>query len=229
MADGRAAELASEQYRFSARFVDMVVLIPALWLVMRSVFLAAESGIFGDPVTATGLALGVPCERSPLLSTSGLAGLMVLVFYEPLMVALWGATLGKLAMGIRVVRFADGARASMGQSWLRTALPAAAGVLTLGAGWLVVMFVLGLSVTPRRQRRGWHDTLAGTLVVTKASAVSLREVGAAPGGSASGCEGVSGSAVGLRARSKAKLLDGLAVVPLAAACGFVVESARLNH
>lgn len=41
-------------------------------------------------------------------------------------------------------------------------------------GGLVVMGVLGLSATRRRQWRGWHDSLAGTVVVTKPSAVSLR-------------------------------------------------------
>ena len=112
----------------------------------------------GRAVVGAGLALR---HRARLLD-------MVLVLYEPLMVSRWGATLGKLAVGIRVVRFADGSRASRRQSWARVALPSAAGALTFGVGWFVAWFVLAWPMESGRDWRGWHDRLAGTVVVRTA-------------------------------------------------------------
>lgn len=67
---------------------------------------------------------------------------------------LFGRTLGKLAMGLRVVR-ADGERPSLGRSIART------------LGYLLsTFFMLGfLAIAVSRQRRAWHDRIARTWVV----------------------------------------------------------------
>ena len=93
------------------------------------------------------------------------SGLSVLVLYEPVMVACWGATVGKRIVGIQVVRFADGGTPGLLRSFVRVMLPTIAGVLTLGVGWMVVWLVLASSMTSGRRGRGWHDSLAGTTVV----------------------------------------------------------------
>ena len=148
----------------------MLVLAPALLLVVFNLF-AHGIGEFADAMRTIGGNYHLEPQAPALLEPYGWAGLLVLVFYEPVMVARWGATVGKLAMGIRVVACADGKPVTWGRSWARAALPTAAGVLTFGVGWLVVWIVLVLSLVSGPSRRGWHDRLAGTVVVVADSRV----------------------------------------------------------
>ena len=67
---------------------------------------------------------------------------------------LFGQTVGKLTMGIRVVR-ADGERPRLGQSALRTFAYTISSILMLGF----------LAIAVSRQRRAWHDHIARTWVV----------------------------------------------------------------
>ena len=165
---------ATHGRRLVARLVDMVVLAPAFVTVLLTLWLFA-AGSF-----ARGLAsgLGGPVEEGPLIPVwwwlvMGLA-MAVLVVYEPVMVALWGATVGKLTVGIRVVRFPDGAGLGFFRSVVRVMLPTVAGVLSLGVGWFAAMFVLALSSAKDQDERGWHDKIAGTVVVTKSAVPVLR-------------------------------------------------------
>ena len=158
--------LASLGRRFAARLLDVVLLGPAMLLYV--VFLVHVSVVGSADMIDRWAAL------------LGWAGLLAAVLYEPLMVARWGATVGKLAVGIRVVCFADGGRVPAGRSWIRALLPTTAGVLTLGVGWFAVWFVLECSMTRRRGWRGWHDSLAGTVVVVKASVSPARASGTRP-------------------------------------------------
>ena len=113
----------------------MVVLALPMWMYVGSVFAHVASSLAYSFDGFLGASRDPDLVVTPLLSPSGWVGLLVLVLYEPVMVALWGATVGKLAVGIRVVSVCDGAGASAGSSWLRAALPSAAGVATLGVGW----------------------------------------------------------------------------------------------
>jgi uncharacterized RDD family membrane protein YckC len=83
-------------------------------------------------------------------------------FYFACFYSIGGATLGKHAMGLRVVA-ADGRRISVPQAALRT-LGYAVSALALYLGFLAVL------VDDRR--RGWHDRLARTAVVHKPRAGS---------------------------------------------------------
>ncbi|WP_419863284.1 RDD family protein [Candidatus Poriferisodalis sp.] len=163
--NGRLVVLADAGRRFWARVIDMAVLIPALWMVLGALwsliwhdFALFDRTLQSDP----------PAQLYVLLW----AGLAMLVLYEPVTVALCGATVGKLAMGIRVVRIADASAPGLARSLARVLVPNAAGVLTFGIGWFVVWIVLYLSLVFDWDERGWHDKLAGTVVVTKASVVS---------------------------------------------------------
>ncbi|WP_419943614.1 RDD family protein [Candidatus Poriferisodalis sp.] len=152
LGNGRTVVLAEPERRYGARLLDMVVLLPAVVMVAQSLIFFSFAALGGN-------------VEQRLLGLGGVVGLWVLVLYEPVMVARWGATVGKRAVGIRVVCFADGGWVSYRRSWLRVLLPCAAGVLTLGVGWLVVMLMLAASMTSGRDWRGWHDRLAGTVVV----------------------------------------------------------------
>ena len=87
----------------------------------------------------------------------------VALVYQTVMIALLGRTVGKLALGTRVVRAADGARPGWTEAVMRSLLPLALGAIpSVGLFLVVVVYSLALW-TPLRQ--GLHDKAAGTLVV----------------------------------------------------------------
>ena len=86
------------------------------------------------------------------------------VVYETIAVALWGRTLGKLLLGLRVTRFSDGKRPGWGQSAQRIVLPSVAWAIPIdGSGVLAAGVYLTSVFEPLR--RGWHDRYAGTIVL----------------------------------------------------------------
>ena len=120
---------------------------------------------------------------------------LVVVAYEPLTTALWGQTLGKWIIGIRVVTVKTGRRPGLVRAlvrWLPGAaivavaivyysvrsltavpvysefaysiepLPLPTWVFLVGAAWWLVVHCSSLW---SNSRRGWHDKLAGTVVI----------------------------------------------------------------
>lgn len=77
--------------------------------------------------------------------------------------AVWGQTLGKLAVGSRVVAEADGTLPGWRRSTIRWALPGLAGRLPYIGLWVSLVILGSLVLDPRR--RGLHDKAAGTIVV----------------------------------------------------------------
>ncbi len=166
--DGHLVALADAGRRFWARVIDMAVLSPAV-LVMVAAFLYWGSALVGESIASIGhRSYDPPAFWELPTSKAALAALVLLVLYEPVMVARWGATVGKLAMGLRVVRVADASTPRVLRSAARALVPSLAGVLTFGIGWFVVWVVLALSLVFDQDERGWHDKLAGTVVVTRA-------------------------------------------------------------
>lgn len=87
----------------------------------------------------------------------GLYGLISVGYYAGMESSSMQATLGKLAVGIKVVG-ADGARLSRGRALGRWA-SSFASYATLGVGYLMVAFT--------DRKRGLHDLIAGTQVVDR--------------------------------------------------------------
>jgi len=77
--------------------------------------------------------------------------------------ALLGQTLGKIAVGTRVVAEDDGSLPGWRRSALRWALPGVVGRLPFVGLWVGLAVMASLVWDPRR--RGLHDRLAGTIVV----------------------------------------------------------------
>ena len=97
--------------------------------------------------------------REMLRSNSGLAVYLILFSYFLICEGLTGRTVGKVALGLRVVRLTDGGSCGWSRSLVRN-LVRPFDLLFVGLpGALVVMF------TPARQRLG--DLLGGTLVVRR--------------------------------------------------------------
>ena len=77
--------------------------------------------------------------------------------------ALWGQTLGKIAVGTRVVAEQDGSLPGWRRAALRWALPGIIGRLPFVGLWVSLAVMASLAWD--RRRRGLHDRLAGTIVV----------------------------------------------------------------
>jgi uncharacterized RDD family membrane protein YckC len=83
--------------------------------------------------------------------------------YTVVPTALWGQTLGKIAVGTRVVAEDDGSLPGWRRSALRWAVPGIAGRLPYVGLWVSLAIMASLVLDARR--RGLHDRVAGTIVV----------------------------------------------------------------
>ena len=152
--DRQPVLLATPGARVGARLVDAHI-FSVLWAVVLIVSIfALDAADVDGPDVGFLVVLTVP------LIVAGL-------IYEVVMVATRGQTLGKMAVGIKVVRFDTGARPGAGKSFGRWALPNLVLLIPL-VGWLFTMFCY-LSLTWGNDRQGWHDKAARTLVVVKQS------------------------------------------------------------
>ncbi|MGN7396530.1 RDD family protein [Peribacillus frigoritolerans] len=82
--------------------------------------------------------------------------------YMVIVPILWyGYTVGKRIMGIRIVRM-DGKKLGIGTMLLRYLVAALVYAITLGIGFIVSAFMVGI----RKDHRSIHDFIAGTYVTT---------------------------------------------------------------
>ena len=79
--------------------------------------------------------------------------------YFVLMTALVGATIGKLALSIKVVDKNSGKNLSIGQAILRETIGKFLSSIVLNLGYIWVAF--------DGKKQGWHDKIAGSYVVKK--------------------------------------------------------------
>jgi uncharacterized RDD family membrane protein YckC len=90
--------------------------------------------------------------------------LLVWLVYSVVLLAWQGRTLGCRVLGIRVARYADGAKPTFEQASLRCLLPASIAAIPIpivNAGWIVVY--MGALYNPLR--RGFQDFAGGTIVI----------------------------------------------------------------
>ncbi len=93
----------------------------------------------------------------PLFLIGVLAWLAITVAYFPYFWATTGQTPGMKMMGIKVVRDVDGGPVTIGQAILRLIGYWVSGfVFYLGYIWIFI----------DKRRRGWHDLIAGTIVIS---------------------------------------------------------------
>ncbi len=139
--------------RAAAFVVDVVLLMIALSLA--TTFANALVGLF-NLETLIGRFMTADTFTGTL--TAAIAGLTGALFVAVYAVVAWsinGETLGDMLLGLRVVR-ADGRRLTFGRAFTRLVGAYISG-LALFAGFLWALF--------DGRRQGWHDKLAGTVVV----------------------------------------------------------------
>jgi len=126
-------------------FIDLVVCYVLLYIV---------AAITGSTVAEGGFHL----RNGPLN-----VGLALCFAYFVVLEGLWGATLGKLATNLRVVRENDGGRIDWSAAIIRNVLRPIDGMVLYLVGFIAIC------VTRKRQRIG--DKVAGTIVVRRAAQV----------------------------------------------------------
>lgn len=160
---GVSGEAAGMGRRLGARLIDGL-LIGAVYSVVSLTLLAgaAGSGVLDDTAT-TGDELTAAQSgfvASFLLVLGVLA--VITLLYEVTLVALKGATFGKMAVKIKVVRSDNGQLPGWGPSAIRWVIPQVGGLLC-GIGQLLVYLSPFFDGSGRQQ--GWHDKAASTVVV----------------------------------------------------------------
>lgn len=147
--------LASVGSRGLARLLDLAVLGVPLTVAYTIAALIASGGA-PDPETTL-------ASQSAYVWMWGSA-IALAVVYETICVTLWGQTLGKLVVGVRVVRLANGRCPLWWESAIRIALPGAVAVIPspLAKAAAVALYVVAVSDPIRRNV---PDRAAGTVVV----------------------------------------------------------------
>jgi len=162
---GPGPRVASMGRRFGARAIDAVV-FSIIYTVLAVVGVAGAfaSANDCDPnavdySTCINDASGdIAAKFGAVIGVLGIIGLL----YELVMIAAFGATLGKLAVGIRVVKVDTGQKPGLGSAFIRWVIPMV-GSLACGIGALLVYLSPFWDKSGRQQ--GWHDKAASTMVI----------------------------------------------------------------
>ncbi|WP_202931635.1 RDD family protein [Mycobacterium neumannii] len=139
--------LASIGRRLAARSIDFVFVVVIL------VVLRAIAGAFYQISSGIGNVIFV---------LTGILALAFILLYEWLFIAFRGATVGKMAVGIKVVDQYTGAVIGIGPAFVRQVIPFV-GALILLVGALLVYLSPLFDSSGRMQ--GWHDKAARDLVI----------------------------------------------------------------
>jgi uncharacterized RDD family membrane protein YckC len=164
---GPGPRVASMGRRLGARLIDGVI-IGIVYVVLLI------AGVAGSADAATDCDPNSPAYEScvndaaadvlgPLTAVFLILGIASLL-YEWLMVGLVGATLGKMILGMRVVKADTGQKTGLGSSFIRWIIPIV-GSLACGIGQLLVYLSPFWDKSGRQQ--GWHDKAASTMVVQR--------------------------------------------------------------
>ncbi|MFB6889956.1 RDD family protein [Kitasatospora sp. NPDC056327] len=168
--------IATMGQRFLARLIDALAVGAVIALVM-ALGMASVLGIAKDTEDCT--ALSYPstaysdCIQQQNDAAGGVVATMLIMMgvlsvfnllYEWLMVSFAGATLGKMAMGLRVVKESNGQAPGLGGGFIRFIIPIV-GVFLCYIGALLVYLSPFFDNSGKLQ--GWHDRAAGTLVIKK--------------------------------------------------------------
>jgi len=159
---------------FAAAFLVLLEPMLRFWRELNAIFLNAQTLTPAEAQTAMNNLMHSSSTTTTLLSFGIVVSVIALAYYWVLL-ARWGATLGKQALGLRVVSSADRSRPSVKAAGLRTGaflvgpviMLLGPGVFELAGSLLWAADCLSGVVDPGL--RCMHDRVAGTSVVRKRS------------------------------------------------------------
>lgn len=139
--------------RFGARFIDGLIFIVPFMIVV--VLLVPNM-------------LLTVANKAPAFNGAFVLGALVFsLFYEVLMLRYWGATLGKMACGLKVVR-SDGSSLGWGVSFGRYFMYNVVICAVPFVNWILLITTAIMAGTDE-QKRGLHDRVCDTRVIYKRS------------------------------------------------------------
>jgi uncharacterized RDD family membrane protein YckC len=148
--------------RLLARLVDGLILTAAFvvlyFIGLGSLFSTSRVDASGNAIPS-GFGLGI---FFTVLTTY----VAISLFYEVAMIALRGQTLGKMALGVKVILERNGQIPGWGPSFVRWIIPAI-GAFVCSVGQLLVYVSVLFDDSGRNQ--GWHDKAAKDLVISTKS------------------------------------------------------------
>ena len=155
-----ALEYAGFWIRLAAALIDFLILMAGLYIlycVMSQSFFWMFPNVPGVIATFGDIAAGAPLSASAiwLSATILLALLVASTIYCVACGAAWGQTVGKLSLGIKIIR-TDSSPLDLRYSFVRF-LGSTLCVATLGIGFIVIAF--------DSHKQGMHDKMADTYVV----------------------------------------------------------------
>ena len=158
--DGDAVERAR---RNQALGLPEGVVLAAMWRRVLAQLL--DQLLIVIPVVIVALAAGIRStdDLTDKQFVINLAVVLSAFTYDFVMIGRWGRTVGKFALGTRVVRVDTGGPVLWSSAAIRALIPLAAGVIpSVGSALSLVVYATAFW-HPRRQ--GFHDRAAGTIVI----------------------------------------------------------------
>ncbi|MFF4251203.1 RDD family protein [Streptomyces sp. NPDC001663] len=162
---GPGPRVASMGRRFGARVIDGLILGVIYGVLAFAGIAGAVNSVNDCDPNAADYTTCVNNASSDFAAKFGaiFGALAILsLLYEWLMTGLVGATLGKMAVGLRVVKADTGQKPGLGSAFIRWIIPVV-GSFACGIGQLVVYLSPFWDKSGRQQ--GWHDKAASTMVV----------------------------------------------------------------
>ncbi|WP_341258024.1 MULTISPECIES: RDD family protein [Gordonia] len=149
--------------RFLARLIDGVI----YGVIYGIMFGVGAASIVADPIECSTNSFGTTTCDGGGAGVMGFFVVMLLamafgLLYEWLMIGIKGATLGKMAMHIKVVDQLSGQPIGLGRAFVRQIIPFA-GAIACYVGAIVVYLSPLFDNSGRMQ--GWHDKAANDLVI----------------------------------------------------------------
>ncbi|MFJ6695961.1 RDD family protein [Streptomyces sp. NPDC091272] len=164
-------ELATMGRRLGARLLDGV----AIGIVYGIFTAIGVAGMFGasKSVDECGTYMDPGYESCINDASAGIVAtlfaamavlFLITLLYEWLMVSIWGATLGKMVLGVKVVKENTGQAPGLGAGFIRWIIPMVGAFLCyIGA----ILVYLSPFFDNSGKLQGWHDRAGGTIVIKK--------------------------------------------------------------
>ncbi|MFD5103459.1 RDD family protein [Streptomyces albidochromogenes] len=163
-------QVASMGRRLGARALDGVV-IGILYFIFSAIGVAGAMGA-AESAEDCGSYMDPGYEACVNEASAGIIAIafgsllvfgLITLLYEWLMVAFVGATLGKMVLGVKVIKENTGQNPGLGGGFIRWIIPMVGAFVCIGQ----LLVYLSPFFDNSGKLQGWHDRAAGTLVIKK--------------------------------------------------------------